>query len=101
MESVDIALLRLSQKVGLHATNCTAALIANRRDDIIRESASFLKALEQLWAHETVDPADIWTELLRRLEVAELLHQLNQPPHRKKRSGKVPRPWRITTSKLP
>lgn len=99
--TVDTALMRLSQKVGLHATNCTAALIAGRHADIVRESAAFLHALEQLWAHEAVEPSDVWTELLRRLEVAELLHQLNQPPHRKKSRGKVPRPWRITTSKLP
>ncbi|MFT8368999.1 phosphoribosyl-ATP pyrophosphatase [Acetobacter papayae] len=95
------ATMRVCQKAGLHATNCTAAFIAGRRQDIIRESAQFLLALEEIWRAQDMPPAEVWTELLRRLEVSELLHRLNQPPHRRKAVGRRARAWRITTSKLP
>jgi hypothetical protein len=48
-----------------------------------------------------LEPAEIWTEILRRIEVSDLFLRLNQPPHRKKRNGKLTRPWRVSTSKLP
>lgn len=95
------ALKRLCRQVGLHATNCTAAFIDDRQQDIVHESALFLQTLHKLWESQDVDPAEVWTELLRRLEVAELLMKLNQPPHRKKRNGKIMRPWHVNTSKLP
>ncbi|AOW48888.1 phosphoribosyl-ATP pyrophosphatase [Acetobacter ascendens] len=97
----SVALKRLCRQVGLHATNCTAAFIDDRQQDIVHESALFLQTLHKLWESQDVNPAEVWTELLRRLEVAELLMKLYQPPHRKKRNGKVMRPWRVTTSKLP
>ncbi|WP_408735853.1 phosphoribosyl-ATP pyrophosphatase [Acetobacter cerevisiae] len=92
---------RLSQTMGQHATACTAAFIARKHADIIRESAAFMRSLEAVWAEEGVDPTDVWTELLRRIEVGDLFLRLNQPPHRKKLNGKAVRPWRISTSKLP
>ena len=95
------ATMRVCQKAGLHATNCTAAFIAGRRQDIIRASAQFLLALEEIWRTQDMPPGEVWTELLRRLEVSELLHRLNQPPHRRKSVGRRARAWRITTSKLP
>nr|WP_301272443.1 phosphoribosyl-ATP pyrophosphatase [Acetobacter cerevisiae] len=92
---------RLSQTMGQHATACTAAFIARKHADIIRESAAFMHSLEAVWTEEGVDPTDVWTELLRRIEVGDLFLRLNQPPHRKKLNGKAVRPWRISTSKLP
>ncbi|GAN67872.1 hypothetical protein [Acetobacter orleanensis] len=92
---------RLGQTMGQHAMACTAAFIARNHPDIIRESATFLRSLEAVWAEEGVDPNDVWTELLRRIEIGEVFLRLNQPPHRKKLNGKVARPWRISTSKLP
>ncbi|OUJ06466.1 phosphoribosyl-ATP pyrophosphatase [Acetobacter malorum] len=92
---------RLSQTMGQHATACTAAFIARNHPDIIRESAAFMRSLEAVWAEEGLDPTDVWTELLRRIEVGDLFLRLNQPPHRKKLNGKAVRPWRISTSKLP
>ncbi|MCH4025139.1 MAG: phosphoribosyl-ATP pyrophosphatase [Acetobacter fabarum] len=91
----------LYMQVGLHATGCTTAFIAARRADLVRESALFLQTLSHMWVLDGVDEADVWTELLRRVEVSELLHKLNQPPHRKKKNGSSSRPWRVTTSKLP
>lgn len=87
--------------MGHHATSCTAAFIAQNRPDIIRESAAFMRSLEAVWAAEGLDPNDVWTELLRRIEIGDLFLRLNQPPHSKKLNGKVVRPWRISTSKLP
>jgi phosphoribosyl-ATP pyrophosphohydrolase len=95
------ATMRVCQKAGLHAANCTAAFIAGRRQDVIRESAQFIRSLEEIWRVQDVPPEEVWTELLRRLEVSELLHRLNQPPHRRKEIGRRARAWRITTSKLP
>ena len=92
---------RLGQTMGQHATACTAAFIAENHSDIIRESAAFMRSLEAIWTEEGVEPADVWTELLRRIEVGDLFLRLNQPPHRKKLNGKAVRPWRISTSKLP
>ncbi|WP_408742571.1 phosphoribosyl-ATP pyrophosphatase [Acetobacter persici] len=92
---------RLSQEMGLHATACTAAFIAGNHPDIIRESAAFIRSLEAIWAEEGLDPTDVWTELLRRIEVGDLFLRLNQPPHRKKQNGKAVRPWWVATSKLP
>lgn len=91
----------LYMQVGLHATGCTTAFIAARRADLVRESALFLQTLSYMWMQDGVEEADVWTELLRRVEVSELLHKLNQPPHRKKKNGSPSRPWRVTTSKLP
>lgn len=92
---------QLSQTMGLHAAACTAAFIARNRPDIIQESAAFMRSLEAIWVQEGLDPSDVWTELLRRIEIGDLFLRLNQPPHRKKLNGKVVRPWRISTSKLP
>ncbi|CEF53421.1 phosphoribosyl-ATP pyrophosphatase [Acetobacter ghanensis] len=88
-------------QVGQHATGCTTAFIDGRRADLVRESALFLHTLASLWEQDAVDDTDVWTELLRRVEVSDLLHKLNQPPHRKKKNGHPSRPWRVTTSKLP
>lgn len=67
----------------------------------MRESALFLLTLRRMWQQDGVDEEDVWTELLRRVEVSDLLHKLNLPPHRKKKNGSQSRPWRVTTSKLP
>ena len=89
-------------QVGRHASACTAAFIDSRRADLVRESALFLQTLSHMWVQDGVDEAEVWTELLRRVEVSDLLHKLNQPPHRKKPAGsRQGRPWRVTTSKLP
>lgn len=88
-------------KAGLHATACVAAFIDRRKPDIVQESASFMQELAAIWALEGLEPEEIWTEILRRIEVGELFLRLNQPPHRKKQNGRTPRPWRISTSKLP
>ncbi|GAN59445.1 hypothetical protein ACI01nite_20320 [Acetobacter cibinongensis] len=88
-------------KAGLHATACVAAFIDRRKPDIVRESANFMQELAAIWALEGLEPEEIWTEILRRIEVGELFLRLNQPPHRKKQNGRTPRPWRISTSKLP
>lgn len=95
------AIKQLSRDAGRHATACAAAFIAKNRTDIIQESAAFLRSLEAIWAEEGLDPTDVWTELLRRIEVGDLFLRLNQAPHRKKLNGKLARPWRISTSKLP
>ncbi|MDE7547779.1 phosphoribosyl-ATP pyrophosphatase [Acetobacter fabarum] len=91
----------LYMQVGLHATGCTTAFISAKHADLVRESALFLQTLSHMWVQDGVDEADVWTELLRRVEVSDLLHKLNQPPHRKKKNGSPSRPWRVTTSKLP
>ncbi|NHO30071.1 phosphoribosyl-ATP pyrophosphatase [Acetobacter farinalis] len=95
------AVKQVNRDAGRHAMACTAAFIAGNRADIIRESAAFIRGLEAIWAEEEIDPAEVWTELLRRIEIGELFLRLNQPPHRRKLDGKSARPWRITTSKLP
>ncbi|MCP1212410.1 hypothetical protein [Acetobacter okinawensis] len=88
-------------QVGQHATSCTTAFIAGRRDELVLQSALFLQSLYGMWRQDGVEEADVWTELLRRVEVSDLLHKLNQPPHRNKKNGRPDRPWRVTTSKLP
>ncbi|MFT8468776.1 MAG: phosphoribosyl-ATP pyrophosphatase [Acetobacter syzygii] len=88
-------------QVGQHATGCTAAFIDGRRADLVRESALFLHKLHQMWEQDGVDKADVWTELLRRVAVSDLLHTLNQPPPRKNKRGSTTRPWRVNSIKLP
>lgn len=88
-------------QLGQHATSCTTAFIDGRRDELVRQSALFLQSLHGMWRQDGVDEAEVWTELLRRVEVSDLLHRLNQPPHRSKKNGRPDRPWRVTTSKLP
>lgn len=88
-------------QVGQHATGCTTAFIDGRHEELVRESALFLHTLHTMWKQDGVDEGEVWTELLRRVEVSELLHRLNQPPHSKKKNGSPSRPWRVTTSKLP
>ncbi|WP_168200051.1 phosphoribosyl-ATP pyrophosphatase [Acetobacter vaccinii] len=92
---------RLSRRAGQHAMNCTAAYIAGQNAAIAEESALFLLALEDIWAQQGLPPAEVWTELTRRLEVSNLLHRLNHPPYSSKRNNRATRPWRISTSKIP
>jgi hypothetical protein len=94
-------MVRTCNEAGVHATACTAAFIANNRQDILTESAAFMESLADIWHLHGLDDVEVWTEILRRIEVGELFHRLNQPPHRKRREGRIPRPWRISTSKLP
>lgn len=91
----------MCNKAGLHATACVAAFIAKNHADIVQESAAFMHELENIWQTQALDPTEVWTELLRRIEVGDLFLRLNQPPHRKKLNGRAVRPWRISTSKLP
>ncbi|WP_231873665.1 phosphoribosyl-ATP pyrophosphatase [Acetobacter tropicalis] len=94
-------MIRLCNAAGTHAIACTAAFIAENREDILTESAAFMEGLAAIWELHDLEPAEIWTEILRRIEVSDLFLRLNQPPHRKKRNGKLTRPWRVSTSKLP
>lgn len=93
--------IAVCNQAGEHATACVAAFIAQEHDDIVQESASFMLELESIWQHLALEPSEVWTEILRRIEVGELFVRLNQPPHRKKLNGHTVRPWRISTSKLP
>ena len=94
-------MIRLCNAAGAHAIACTAAFIAENREDILTESAAFMEGLAAIWELHDLEPAEIWTEILRRIEVSDLFLRLNQPPHRKKRNGTLTRPWRVSTSKLP
>lgn len=94
-------MVALCNGAGTHAVACTAAFIAENREDILSESAAFLESLTAIWELQGLEPTEIWTEILRRIEVSDLFLRLNQPPHRKKRDGKLTRPWRVSTSKLP
>ncbi|MFT9045305.1 phosphoribosyl-ATP pyrophosphatase [Acetobacter orientalis] len=88
-------------RAGVHATACVAAFIAKNHTDVVQESAAFMLELESIWQALALEPEEVWTELLRRIEMGELFLRLNQPPHRKKMNGRTQRPWRISTSKLP
>ncbi|NHN88259.1 nucleoside triphosphate pyrophosphohydrolase family protein [Acetobacter conturbans] len=86
-------------QIGRLATQCTAAVVAGNREDVIKSSAGFVEGLLNLWADQGVDPAAVWVELHCRTEMGELCFQLSRVPGRlkKRRAGA----WRIATSKLP
>jgi phosphoribosyl-ATP pyrophosphohydrolase len=91
---------RIARAFGLHAEHCVIGLIAEDRAALIRESASTLASLLQIWAERSVSPEAVWTELDRRTQVGELLLSLNSMPTR--RAGRaISRPWKIRSTKLP
>ncbi|WP_342629920.1 hypothetical protein AAC691_09905 [Nguyenibacter vanlangensis] len=99
----ELRLRRLLRSFGLHAEHCVAALVADDRAALIRESADTLKRLMEIWVACDIPAASVWTELDRRTQVGELLASLNRTPGgRTGRAGRaIPHPWRIRTTKLP
>jgi len=57
---------KIAQKLGEEAVETVIAATADKRDDIVSESADLLFHLLVLWADSGVRPEDVYTELARR-----------------------------------
>lgn len=57
---------KIAAKMGEEAAETIVAALAEKPDDVMRESADLLYHLLVLWAETGVAPADVWAELARR-----------------------------------
>ncbi|GEN63776.1 nucleoside triphosphate pyrophosphohydrolase family protein [Acetobacter oeni] len=89
-----------ASEFGSIAVDCTIAAIAGNHPGVVRGSAAFLEALLTLWHEQGLNPNTVWNELHARIEMGELSLRLSRAPGRH-RSGRIGRPWRVATSKLP
>ena len=90
---------RLAQELGQHAMQSVADTLGGRHDALVQSSASLLQCLLSLWAACGLSPNEIWTELHKREQLGSLLMQLNQAQSQAPR--RLPKPWRIDSTKLP
>jgi len=96
-------LLDRARTLGDQAMRCVASAIGGDRDGLRDASADMLEALLGLWAACDVAPDDIWVELHKREQLGSLLIKLNelQAQRRDRLPGRLRKPWRVHSTKLP
>jgi len=96
-------LLGRARALGDRAMRCVTSAIGGERDPLRDASADMLDALLSLWAACGVAPDEIWVELHKREQLGQLLMQINEL--QAKRGGRLPgrlrKPWRVESTKLP
>jgi hypothetical protein len=90
---------RFARRVGIDAATCVTAFIAQDKEDLIGASAGVLAGLSRIWERAGVQPGEVWDEMDKRLQLGNLMIELNEGSHRSVRQGK--RLWKTTTTKLP
>ncbi|GCE84354.1 phosphoribosyl-ATP pyrophosphatase [Komagataeibacter diospyri] len=83
------------------AEQCVMDLMTHDRTGLIAHSADVLTHLLEIWAADSIDPEDVWTELDRRTRMGNLLLALNMTERTSISTAARRRPWKIRTTKLP
>ncbi|WP_438382307.1 hypothetical protein ABHV46_00810 [Asaia sp. BMEF1] len=78
---------------------CTSLYMLEQKDELLDHSAAFLDALMRLWGARNIDGAEVWREIDHRLQLGNLLTQINSDiPHSPETSRRF---WRPSSTKLP
>ncbi|MFC0500864.1 hypothetical protein [Asaia krungthepensis] len=78
---------------------CTSFYSLEQRDDLVEQSAAFLNALIRLWASRGIDPQAVWREIDHRVQLGNLLNQINRDIPSSVDTAR--RFWRPSSTKLP
>ncbi|RBM08493.1 phosphoribosyl-ATP diphosphatase [Novacetimonas cocois] len=70
---------KIAQKFGEEAVECLIEAVAGNRDELISESADVLYHLIVMWVDAGVEPAEVWTELLRREGTSGIAEKAARP----------------------
>ncbi|MDR6181977.1 hypothetical protein [Asaia bogorensis] len=83
-----------------HATvRCVTFYSLEQPQDLVEQSATFLEALLRLWALRGIDAKAVWREIDHRVQLGNLLNQINRDiPARTDSTRKY---WRPSSTKLP
>ena len=85
---------KVAQKFGEEAVECLIEAVAGNRDALVAESADVLYHLLVLWVSAGVQPAEVWTELVRREGISGIAEKAA-------RTKPVAARARADTSKMP
>ncbi|GAB6854222.1 hypothetical protein JCM15831A_12460 [Asaia astilbis] len=78
---------------------CTTFYMLDEPNQVTEHSAAFLEALMRLWGKRGIDAVDVWREIDHRLQLGNLLAQINRDiPHSSVSTRKF---WRPSSTKLP
>ncbi len=78
---------------------CTSFYSLDQREDLVEQSAAFLDALIRLWASRGIDPQAVWREIDHRVQLGNLLNQINRDIPSSVDTAR--RFWRPSSTKLP
>ena len=69
---------KVAQKFGEEAVECLIEAVAGNNPALISESADVLYHLLVMWVAEGIEPADVWSELVRREGVSGLVEKASR-----------------------
>ena len=82
---------KVAQKFGEEAVECLIEAVAGNNPALISESADVLYHLLVMWVAAGVEPADVWSELVRREGISGLVEK----------ASRLPSPVLAGTTKIP
>ncbi|MEQ8746411.1 phosphoribosyl-ATP diphosphatase [Pyruvatibacter sp.] len=76
---LDKGIEKCAQKLGEEAVETAIAAAANKRDEVVSESADVLYHLLVLWAAMDIEPAEVYAELARREGISGIAEKASRP----------------------
>ncbi|WP_148301431.1 hypothetical protein [Asaia prunellae] len=99
LEKVVLSDEQLRRDLAHAIVRCTTFYTLEQPQDLVDESAAFLEALMRLWGKRGIEAADVWREIDHRLQLGNLLTQINRDiPLSPQTTRKF---WRPSSTKLP